>query len=611
MNLMKLKIYSVAGLIVLTTLGVNSQVLAQQIVFSPDTLYMGKITTNSLSVREQRAFNVNATTLEITSIAIENDPSGSFHILDNPGSVNLGITRKVILDIEFKPTQTGSLQADLIYTSNSTNSQTTVHLYGEGMSGSENYFERVFGPSDGGSLSGIHQTTDGGYFMSGSTPNLDEEVSDIYMVQTDASGKRVWEGRIEDEDYNESAGRLIPLPNDEYLLFGSRSKDGSSNTDMQLMKIDANREKVWSKRYGGDDIDNSADILKVDDGYLLLGSSDSYSQSSRKNKDIYLVKVDDNGVEQWAKTYGGDGGESAESIIAVSDGGYLILAESTSWVTTDQDQDLYLVKVDAAGNLIWDKIIDGVGREGAAELAELPGGGFAVVGYSASGGAGARDMYLVTVDASGNQVWERYFGEPYTDRASYLLIADDGILVAGSIQVRYVQSGTDTFRYSDLFLIKTDFEGNHRWTRQYGGDKSEGCNKLLFNKDGDIVILGGTSSYYTNSKVFFLTVSPNGDFVSVEDDDGISTPSEFQLHDNYPNPFNSSTVITYDLNQDSRVQINLYNLRGQKIGTLLEAEQKRGRHSIGFDAEDLSSGIYFYELKTILGVEAKEMLLIK
>jgi hypothetical protein len=587
------------------------EAVAQQIVFSPDTLYMGKIPTSSLAVREQTAFNISSTSLEITSIAIENDPSASFQILNNPGSASLGITQKVILEIEFQPSVIGLIEADLVFTSNTTNSRTTVPLYGEGLSGSDTYFERVFGPADGGGLSGIVQTASGGYFMTGSTPNLDEEVSDIYMVETDVRGKMTWSGRIEDEDYNESGGRLVPLANNEYLLFGTRSREGSNNTDMQLMKIDADREAVWSETYGGDDIDKAADILVVEGGYLLLGTSDSFPIGGVIGKNVYLVKVNEDGDEQWSATYGGDGGENAKSIIAVSDGGYLILAESTSWASDDQDQDLYLLKVDANGNLIWDEIVDGAGREGAAELAELPGGGFAVVGYSASGGTGGRDMYLTVVDVSGNRVWDRYFGGEYSDGASNVLIAEDGIIIAGSIQVLFIETSDGTDRYSDLFVIKTDFDGNDMWSRQFGGYKNEGASEMLFDTAGNIIISGGTSSYFIHNKVFFLSISPEGEFVTSIDSDGFPRPTDFKLYANYPNPFNNSTVIAYDLFENSHVQINIYNLRGQKIRTLFEADQQMGRHSLSFDAFGLSSGMYLYELQTNRGATAKKLLLLK
>ena len=586
---------------------------AQEIVFSPDTLYMGKIPTSSRAVREQTAFNIQQPVLEITSIVIENDASGSFSILNNPGTASLGITQKVIVDIKFKPTSEGPLTADLVYTSNTTNEKTVVHLYGEGIYGSWTYFERVFGPLDGGGLSGIVQTEDEGYFLSGSTPNLDEEVSDIYLVKTDRRGRPTWTGRIANEDYHEGAGRILSVGNDEFILFGSRTRQSAvPRPDMQLLKINGSGDVAWAKTYGTNESETARDIISTaDGGFLLLGTTDGFENSGNISKDIYLVKVDSAGVEQWSKTYGGDDGEIASKIISTTDG-FLILASSNSWVVDSQDQDIYLVKIKSDGELEWAKTLGGELREGAADVAELLGGGYAVVGYSQVAGKG-REMYLATIDATGEKVWDRYYGEDYQDGASNVLVADDGIIIAGSMQVLIVQSqsGSDQFEYSDIFVIKTDFDGNELWRYQHGGYKSEGASEMIFSAEGSIVIIGSSSSYYTDGSVFFLSFSPTGDWISSIRQSEATIPSGFHLNANYPNPFNNSTVISYDLIANNRVQINIYNIRGQKIRTLLDADRNIGPHSLGFDASGLSSRVYFYELRTAGGAEVKKMLLLK
>jgi hypothetical protein len=586
---------------------------AQQIVFSPDTLYMGKIPTSSQAVRGEAAFNISSTTLEITSIAIQNDASGSFSILNNPGTASLGIAKKVIIEIEFKPTTAGLLEAELVFTSNTIDDATTVQLYGKGTAGGVLHFERIFGPEDGGGLSAIVQTADGGYFLSGSTPNLDEDVADIYLAKTDQHGDLTWSGRIVDDEYSEGAGEIVPLSDGNYLLFGNRTRQSAvPRPNMQLMKIDGTGNTIWAQTYGDDGSDEGADIVATSDGsYLLCGSSDSFPRNGVPGKDVYLVKVNDVGVEQWSKTYGGEGGDTGSKIIA-TDGGYLILASSTSWAVDSQDQDFYLVKIDSDGELLWETHFGGILREGAADVAELPGGGYAVAGYSQLIGKG-REMYLATVDAAGELVWERRYGEEYQDGASNVLVADDGIIISGSIQVLILQSqsGSEQYEYSDIFVIKTDFDGNELWRYQFGGYRSEGASEMVFNAAGNIVITGSTSSYATNGSVFFLSFTPSGVPLSIIGGHELTLPSVFHLKPNYPNPFNASTVIPYDLDMDSRVRINIYNLRGQKIRTLLDVDQRIGRHTVGFDASDLSSGVYFYELQTGRGAEVKKMLLLK
>jgi hypothetical protein len=101
------------------------------------------------------------------------------------------------------------------------------------------------------------------------------------------------------------------------------------------------------------------------------------------------------------------------------------------------------------------------------------------------------------------------------------------------------------------------------------------------------------------------------DFVtSVEGEAGI-TPARFALGQNYPNPFNPSTTITYDLPKDSRVSLNLYNILGQEVATLVNEEQKAGYRSVQWNASNVPSGVYFYRIQAGDFVASKRLLMLK
>jgi hypothetical protein len=197
-------------------------------------------------------------------------------------------------------------------------------------------------------------------------------------------------------------------------------------------------------------------------------------------------------------------------------------------------------------------------------------------------------MFLVKTDASGNEIWNVAFGETYQDGASNVLIADDGIIIAGSIEVEILSGSRE---YSDIFIIKTDFDGDEIWREQFGGKGgSEGAAEMIFNSDGHIVITGSTGSYSKNNSVYFLNLSGQGTFLDIADQGEITLPTEFVVYPNYPNPFNRSTTITYHLTKDSQVMIIIYDILGHKIQTLLDSYQFAGRHRVGFEAEGLASG---------------------
>jgi hypothetical protein len=577
---------------------------AQTTVFSPDTLYMGKIPESSAAVRQLIIYNTDVNDLIISSIQINNNDNNSFSILDNPGPVTLSIASSIILDIEFLPETDGLFEAEIYVESNTTNGLTVIPISGEGLTNSPPVFERIFGQVDGGGLGTIQQTPDGGYILAGSTPNPDEEVSDIYVVKTDELGEIERTSILVDEDYSEGIGAIVLTDDDHYMVLGERSRDNTGDPDLLLMKLDLSGNIVWDKTYGGDQDDNSTSLVKTNDsGYLLVGYSDSFNDGS--NKDIYVVKVDEDGTELWSEAYGGDGGESASEVINTNDGGFAIVGKTDSKGAGDQD--IWLIKLDEEGNVQWDKTYGGSNRDGGSDVAEFPEGGYAVTGYAIGFGPGARDMFLVKTDASGNEIWNAAFGETYQDGASNVLIADDGIIIAGSIEVIITQ----TNEYSDIFVIKTDFDGNELWREQFGGRFSEGAAEMIFNSDGHIVITGSTGSYSKNNSVYFLNLSDQGTFLDIADPGEITLPTEFVVYPNYPNPFNSSTTISYQLTKDSQVVINIYDILGNKIQTLLDSYKLAGRHRIGFEAEGLASGTYFFKVQTESGALVTKMMYLK
>ncbi|MFC1549998.1 T9SS type A sorting domain-containing protein [Candidatus Neomarinimicrobiota bacterium] len=577
---------------------------AQLAVFSPDTLFMGKIPVSSTAMRQLIIYNTDVNDLSISSLQIVNDDNNNFSILDNPGSITLGIAGSIILDIVFSPNAIEIFEAEISVESNTTNGAAIIPIFGEGVSNSPPYFERIFGRVDGGGLGSIQETPDGGYILVGSTPNPDEEVNDIYIVKTDAFGEIEWTNILVDEDRSEGANAIVLTDDEHYMMLGETRRDNFGDPDLLLLKLDLSGNIEWSKTYGGEKDDNSTSLVKTsDDGYLLVGYSDSFNDGS--NKDIYVVKVDEEGNEVWTETYGGNGGESASEVINTSDGGYAIVGKTDSKGAGGQD--IWLLKLNANGNLDWDKTYGGSDRDGGSDVAEFPDGGYAITGYAIGFGPGATDMFLIGTDELGNELWNSAFGETYRDGASNVLIVDDGIIIAGNIEVIIAPP----FEYSDIFVIKTDIDGEELWRKQFGGRFSEGASEMILNSDGHIVITGSTGSYSKDNSVYFLNISGQGTFLNISDQGEITLPTEFFIYPNYPNPFNSTTTISYQLINDNQVMITIYDILGNKIQTLLDSYQLAGRHRIGFEAEGLASGTYFFKVQTQSGALVSKMMYLK
>ena len=151
----------------------------------------------------------------------------------------------------------------------------------------------------------------------------------------------------------------------------------------------------------------------------------------------------------------------------------------------------------------------------------------------------------------------------------------------------------------------------YKYSVYYPGGESytDFDNEMLPGNDHYVFIkIGGVTEL---NDIFGVPSVDGVPVVSIEENTEISIPKTMKLHQNYPNPFNPTTVISYDLPKTQLVQINIYNMLGQKIANLVNNVQSAGNYSINFDGSSLSSGIYFYQIQTDGFQQTRKMLLVK
>ena len=139
-----------------------------------------------------------------------------------------------------------------------------------------------------------------------------------------------------------------------YILAGVTESSGAGLGDMYLVKVDSDGNPEWEHTYGGMDWDEAYSVQCTSDGgYILAGWTMSYSADSEgiSSGDMYLVKVDSDGNEEWAQTYGGENVDMAASVQCTMDDGYILGGWSASYGTSGKNDNMYLVKVDGMGNI--------------------------------------------------------------------------------------------------------------------------------------------------------------------------------------------------------------------------------------------------------------------
>ncbi len=344
----------------------------------------------------------------------------------------------------------------------------------------------------------IIQTADGGYAITGYTNSFGIGGWDIYVVKLDAQGNLQWTKTIGGP--NDEYGYSIIQTNDGgYAITGLTNSFGAGNFDVYVVKLDAQGNLQWTRTIGGASNDGGWDIIQTSDG--------GYAITGYNYLEAYVVKLDAQGNLQWTRTIGGAGVEVGRSIIQTSDGGYAIAGYTGSFGAGVYD--VYVVKLTAQGNLQWTRTIGGTNNDYGISIIQTTDGGYAVAGYTQSFGAGNNDVYVVKLDASGNVQWTKTIGGTNLDEGyTVFQTTDGGYIIAGSTVSFGAGSG-------DIYVVKLDAQGNLQWTKTIGGTNSDRGASLTLTMDGGYAITGYTISYGVGgSDVYVVKLDAQGNLLN-------------------------------------------------------------------------------------------------
>jgi len=216
------------------------------------------------------------------------------------------------------------------------------------------------------------------------------------IVAPVTSWQRTYSGSKTDEGWS-----VVQTSDGGYIVAGTTtSYDGDGRLglipdegDVYLIKTDANGNLIWQKNYGGPEEDAGYSVLQTNDGgYIIAGKTESYGAGG---SDVYLIKTDTNGNMLWQKSYGGSELDCADSVLETNDGGYIIVGTTSSY-SSYGDLDVYFIKTDANGNMLWQKTYDGAerGTDIGRSVAQTSDGGYIIVGYTWAREAG-EDVWLI------------------------------------------------------------------------------------------------------------------------------------------------------------------------------------------------------------------------
>jgi len=361
---------------------------------------------------------------------------------------------------------------------------------------------RTFGGSNNDVAESIQQTSDGGYIVAGGTRSFGAGGTDFLVIKLDNSGNQIWAKTFGGSN-DDSVGFIQQTQDEGYIITGFTKSLGAGGQDCWVLKLDTNGNLVWDKLFGGAGNDSGYQVQQTQDGgYFIAGRNGSYGAGGY---DFWALKLDANGNLLWEKVYGGTGNEWARSGQETNDGGYILVGPTNSFGV---GSDAWVLKLDSAGNKVWAKNYGEDGVDSPFYIQQTQDNGYIMTGYTTSFGAGGKDVWVLKLDSNGNILCEKTFGGQNDDWGKTIIQTLDEEYVVSAV--------TDSFGNGeyDLWIIKLDNVGNKIWEKTYGGSFNDvvGGKSIKQTLDEGYIIAGGTNSLGAGgSDVWILKLDENGD----------------------------------------------------------------------------------------------------
>ena len=460
---------------------------------------------------------------------------------------------------------------------------------------------KTYGGNEDEIARSIQLTTDEGYIIIGNIGPFN--TSDILLFKTDQDGNLIWEQTF-DNQFQDRANSVIQTLDGGFIVAGSTFLDSPNFYDAWLIKTDQNGNVVWDSTYGGGDDEFAISIIQLNDGkYVIAGNTASYGAGCF---DIWLYKIDQVGNLEWQCTFGGEANEGAISLQQTLDGGFII----AGWTELPgSDIDVMLIKTDQNGMLLWESTFNITDEERANSVSQTEDGGYIITGYTEIAGTSNADALLIKVGQDGELEWYNTYGGYEDEIAWDVLLTDNNEYIIVGFTESF-GAGND-----DAWIVKADENGDLIWDITLGGSEEDWAFSIQNTNDDGFIIAGYTESFGAGNKDAYLIRL--GSEVGVNNYFLPNVTDQHYLYSNYPNPFNPSTTISFNLQEKGEIKLEIYNIKGQKVKTLVSSNLRKGTHSFIWNGVDNSgklvgSGIYFYKLNVNGKTEAvKKCLLMK
>ena len=340
----------------------------------------------------------------------------------------------------------------------------------------------------------ITPLSEGGYLLAGIRygGENDPRRERVYLTKIDDGGDAVWDSTF--WYYLEPSGVLSACEKENgNLLLTGWTVEGNYYRP-HIWEFDRDLNKIRDGSIGKGGYYSFGRITQTDDGGFIAAGATTAGGSG---VNTFIARFDDKNRLAWSKHSEGKMNDGLADIIENSDGSFTSAGCTNSWAKGKKDA--YIVNVDKDGTIIWSNSFGGYDDDEALAICPAADGGFFLAGYSKSFADDGEDIYIVKTDNEGNLVWENIYGGNKDDRAYALQPTERGCLVAG-----YSEAGI--FRETDFYVMEIDHNGSVIWENKFGYKDVGKARSIAKNDDGTYVIAGSTKPFYAKSDVFAVKI---------------------------------------------------------------------------------------------------------
>ena len=527
----------------------------------------------------------------------------------------------------------------------------TLHLYSNAQTIEEKWHICLSG-SEWDEGKGLIQANDT-YWAVGHTESNDGNISynhgawDIWLVNVDNAGNLITEKTFGGSNLDGGYVDIKKL-NDTifYIVARSKSSDGDISFNpwpgplgnYWVIQINNLGEIIWEKVLGGSGKEQMRDAAITDDGgIIVLGVSTSDDGDISNNYgdfDMWMVKLNQDGVKQWDMSLGGTGFEGGGSIKQTSDGGYIIVGATDGVgggnfdTTTNHHSihymDTWVVKLDSLRNIEWQQCYGGYYHDGGANILEIDDGYIVlsstnsndgdVSGFHGIAGNGAtgNDIWVIKINLVGDIIWQNCLGGSYNDFARNIFTtSDDGYMIVGSTGSKdgdvVGYNGVTTGIYEDVWMAKLTDDGELTWQYCYGGGGREDIYRGVIQKsDYNYVMTIGTDTdeWQCNGQMWpSLRVFELGDSTT-----GMPIIKQGEVVAVYPNPVSSELIIDYSqLNNNSITTIEVFDSYGRQI---YSTKVSKGTQQTTINVVGWTKGLYIVRIMDLGKVVGRRKIIV-